>query len=62
MHSIRNFANRNSKCSFISENMYVLCTVLISFYNKMTTKPQNDATYGRNKSIIFSHVSGRLAP
>ena len=27
--------------------------VLISFYNKMTTKPQNDSIYGRNESIIY---------
>ena len=31
----------------------MFCVVLISFCNKMTTKPQNDAIYGRKKSIIF---------
>ena len=37
------------------------CVVLISFYNKMTIKPQNDAIYGRNNStIFFLHLSGRL--
>ena len=49
-----NFAHRNSKCSFILENLYVLCTLLIAFYNKITIESQNDATDGRNKSIIFS--------
>ena len=29
------------------------CVVLISFHNKMTIKPQNDALYGRNNSIGF---------
>ena len=57
-----NFAHRNSKCSFILENVYGLCTLLIAFYNKITIKSQNDATYDRNKSIIFFfHLSGRLA-
>ena len=37
------------------------CVVLISFYNKMTIKPQNDAIYDRN-NLTFSHLSGRLAP
>ena len=27
-----NFAHRNSKCSFILENLYVLCTLHIAFY------------------------------
>ena len=34
-------------------NMCTFYEVLISFYNKMTIKPQNDAIYGRNNSIII---------
>ena len=34
----------------------------ISFYKKMTIKPQNNAMYGRNISINFLHLYGRLAP
>ena len=40
----------------------MFCVVLISFYNKMTIKAQNDAKYDRNNSTIFLHLSGRLAP
>ena len=34
--------------------MCTFCVVLISFYNKMTIKPQNDAIYNRNNCTIFS--------
>ena len=33
--------------------MFFFCIVLISFYNKMTIKTQNDAIYDRNNSTIF---------
>ena len=35
----------------------MFCVVLISFYNKMTIKQQNDARYGSNNSIIFLHLT-----
>ena len=31
----------------------MFCLVLISFYKKMTIKPQNDAMYSSNNSIII---------
>ena len=34
--------------------MYTFLVVLISFYKKMTIKPQNDAMYGSNNSILFT--------
>ena len=38
------------------------CVVLISFYNKMTIKPQNDAIYGKNNSIFFFPVEWASCP
>ena len=31
----------------------MFCVVFVSFYNKMTIQPQNDAIYDRNNLIIF---------
>ena len=38
----------------------MFCVVLISFYKKMTIKPQNGARYGSNNPIFFLHLSDIL--